>query len=171
MRRKKRENSEAKRQSFDLSSLSFIAYSSALTHANSLLLSSTFFFRDAIMAHKESTNEGGSSPDTVIARFSSDEEKQKPTATTSGEYVTAGDSNSSLDTLTSSSGGVATLFSNISTDDRKKGKFGAFKSSFRESGIFKIKKKSRETDPSYEANTEQDDKASLRKLEIGDDKG
>ncbi|EFN69859.1 Ras-related protein Rab-32 [Camponotus floridanus] len=120
------------------------------------------------MAHKES--EGGSSPDTVIARFSSDEEKQKPTTATSGEYVTAGDSNSSLDTLTSSSGGVATLFSNISTDDRKKGKFGAFKSSFRESGIFKIKKKSRETDPSYEANTEQDEKASLRKLEIGDDK-
>ncbi|KMQ94302.1 ras-related protein rab-32 [Lasius niger] len=122
------------------------------------------------MAHNESTNEGGSSPDTVIARFSSDEEKQKPIAGgTSGEYVTAGDSNSSLDTLTSSSGGVATLFSNVSADDRKKGKFGAFKSSFREGGIFKIKKKPRETDASCEADTEQDDKASLRKLEIGDD--
>lgn len=124
------------------------------------------------MAHKESsTNEGGSSPDTVIARFSSDEEKQKPTTCTSGEYVTAGDSNSSLDTLTSSSGGVTTVFSHVSTDDRKKGKFGAFKSSFRESGIFKIKKKSRETGPSCGANAEQDDKALPRKLELGDDKG
>lgn len=120
------------------------------------------------MAH-ESANEGGSSPDTVIARFSSDEEKQKPAvAGTSGEYVTAGDSNSSLETLTSSSG-VAT--SNVSAEERKKSKFGAFKSSFREGGIFKIKKKSRETDPSCEADTEQDDKSSLRKLEIGDDKG
>ncbi|XP_072766024.1 uncharacterized protein Rab32 isoform X2 [Anoplolepis gracilipes] len=121
------------------------------------------------MAH-ESTNEGGSSPDTIIARFSSDEEKQKPTAVgASGEYVTGG-SNSSLDTLTSSSGGVATLFSNINTDDRKKGKFGAFKSSFREGGIFKIKKKSRETDSFCEGDTEQDDKTSLRKVEIKDDK-
>lgn len=116
------------------------------------------------MAHNESTNEGGSSPDTVITRFSSDEEKQKPIGGTSGEYVTARDSNSSLDTLTSSSGNV---FSNV--EDRKKGKFGVLKNSFREGGIFKIKKKSRETDASCEADTEQNDKASFRKLEIGDD--
>ncbi|XP_070153154.1 uncharacterized protein Rab32 isoform X2 [Polyergus mexicanus] len=117
------------------------------------------------MAHNESTKEGaGSSTDTVIARFSSDEEKQKPSATgTSGEYVTAGDSNSSLDTLTSSSG--ATPFSNIiSADDGNKGKFGTFKSSFREGRIFKMKKKSRETGP------EQDDRTFLRKLEIRNDK-
>ncbi|XP_050462963.1 ras and EF-hand domain-containing protein homolog isoform X1 [Cataglyphis hispanica] len=121
------------------------------------------------MAHNEGTKEGGSSTDTVIAHFSSDDEKPKPIATaTSGEYVTAGDSNSSLETLTSSSG--VTFFSNINTDDRKKGKFDTFKSSLREGRIFKIKKKPRETDPSCEADTEQDDKTSLKKLEIGDDK-
>ncbi|RLU21054.1 hypothetical protein DMN91_007670 [Ooceraea biroi] len=116
------------------------------------------------MNRNESTNERGSSPDTVIARSSSEEEKRKPAAAdTSGDYftgnyVTVGDSSSSLDTLTSGSGGVGILSSSISTDDRKRGKFGAFKSSFREGGIFKIKKKARETDTYVEADAEQDDK-------------
>ncbi|XP_020287466.1 ras and EF-hand domain-containing protein homolog isoform X2 [Pseudomyrmex gracilis] len=73
------------------------------------------------MDRNEDTNEGGSSPDTIIARSSSEEEKQKPsTASTSGEYVTVGDSSSSLDTLTSGSGGVAILSSSANTDDRKR---------------------------------------------------
>ncbi|XP_029155864.1 LOW QUALITY PROTEIN: uncharacterized protein LOC114928733 [Nylanderia fulva] len=118
------------------------------------------------MAHNESANEGGSSPDTIIARFSSDEEKHKPIGSTSGEYVTARDSNSSLDTLTSASGGS---FFNVNAEDRKKGKFEVLRNSFREGGIFKIKKKSRETDVSCEADTEQDEKASFRKLEIGNE--
>ncbi|XP_011639656.1 uncharacterized protein LOC105428830 isoform X1 [Pogonomyrmex barbatus] len=104
----------------------------------------------------ESTNEGGSSPDTLIARSSSEEEKRKSVvASISGEYVTAlGDSSSSLDTLTG--GSVAALSSSVNADDRKRGKFGAFKSSFREGSLFKIKKKSRGTGLSLEA--EQDDK-------------
>lgn len=106
------------------------------------------------MNRNESTNEGGSSPDTVIARSSSEEERQKPTATVAcgdytGDYIAMGDSSSSLDTLTSSSGGI---FSSSVTDDRKKSKFGAFKSSFREGGIFKIKKKPRETSIEAEQN-------------------
>ncbi|EFN81648.1 Ras-related protein Rab-32 [Harpegnathos saltator] len=112
------------------------------------------------MDRSESTNEGGSSLDTVVARSSSEEEKQKPQASTSGEYITVGDSSSSLDTLTSGSGGLATLSTGVNTDDRKRGKFDAFKSSLRESGIFKIKKRLRpsETDASAEADPEQDDK-------------
>jgi len=100
-------------------------------------------------------NEHGSSPDTVIACSSSEEDKRRSSASTSadyvitGNYVTVGDSSSSLDTLTSSSIGV---------DDRRKGKFDAFKSSFREGGIFKIKRKSRSIDASIEADAEQDDK-------------
>ncbi|XP_067217269.1 uncharacterized protein Rab32 isoform X2 [Linepithema humile] len=113
------------------------------------------------MDRNESTNEGGSSPDTVIARSSSEEEKQKPIAgSTSGEYVTVGDSSSSLDTLTSGSGSVA-----IRTDDKKRGKFGAFKSSLREGGLFKIKKKLRESDVSVDADAEQDDKAARKQTE------
>lgn len=115
------------------------------------------------MDRNESTNEGGSSPDTVIARSSSEEEKkQKPIAgSTSGEYITVGDSSSSLDTLTSGSGGVA--IPSVGTDEKKKGKFGAFKSSLRESGLFKIKKKLRESDVSVGA--EQDDKAARKQTE------
>lgn len=96
------------------------------------------------MDRSESTNEqGGSSLDTLIARSSSEEEKRKSiVASTSGEYITVGDSSSSLDTLTS--GSVTILSSN--TDDRKKGKFDAFKSSFREGNLFKIKKKARSAD-------------------------
>lgn len=112
------------------------------------------------MDRRENTNEGGSSSDTVIARSSSEEEKQKSQAGTSGEYITVGDSSSSLDTLTSGSGGIAILSTSVNTDDRKRGKFGAFKSSLREGGLFKIKKRLRqsETDASVEANPEQDDK-------------
>lgn len=102
------------------------------------------------MDRNESTNEGGSSPDTVIARSSSEEEKRKSiVASTSGEYITVGDSSSSLDTLTS--GSVAILSSSANAEDRKRSKFGAFKSSFREGSLFKIKKKTRGTDISFEA--------------------
>ncbi|XP_071566890.1 uncharacterized protein Rab32 isoform X5 [Temnothorax nylanderi] len=117
------------------------------------------------MDRNENTNEGGSSPDTVIARSSSEEEKRKSVvASTSGEYITVGDSSSSLDTLTS--GSVATLSSSANADDRKKGKFGAFKSSLREGNLFKIKKKTRETErvksPSFEAEQRDKEQSSIR---------
>lgn len=120
---------------------------------------SPFFFltlSGATMDRNESTNEGSSSPDTVIARSSSEEEKQKPQASTSREYITVGGSSSSLDTLTS--GGIAILSSSVNTDDRKRGKFGAFKSSLREGGIFKIKKRPRPSETDAPADPEQDDK-------------
>jgi len=112
------------------------------------------------MDRNESANEGGSSPDTVVA-FSSEEEeeeKQKSTvASTSGEYITVGDSSSSLDTLTS--GSVAILSSSGNANDRKRSKFDAFKSSFREGSLFKIKKKARGIDAvSSSFETEQHDK-------------
>lgn len=107
------------------------------------------------MDRNESTNEGGSSPDTVIARSSSEEEKRKSiVASTSGEYITIGDSSSSLDTLTSGS----VLSSSANADDRKKGKFGAFRNSFRESNLFKIKKKTRGTSVSSSFEAEHHDK-------------
>jgi len=109
------------------------------------------------MDRNESTNEGDSSPDTVIVCSSSEEEKQKSVlASTSGEYITVGDSSSSLDTLTSSS--VAILSSSVNADDRKRSKFNAFKSSFREGSLFKIKKKTRGTDVSSSFEAEQHDK-------------
>lgn len=109
------------------------------------------------MDRNESMNEGGSSPDTMIARSSSEEEKRKSImASTSGEYITVGDSSSSLDTLTS--GSVAILSSSVNADDRKRGKFGAFKSSFRESSLFKIKKKTHGTDVSSSFEAEHHDK-------------
>ncbi|XP_012533863.1 ras and EF-hand domain-containing protein homolog isoform X2 [Monomorium pharaonis] len=109
------------------------------------------------MDRNESTNEGGSSPDTVVARSSSEEEKRKSTvASTSGEYISVDDSSSSLDTLTS--GSVAILSSNVCADERKRGKFGAFRSSFREGSLFKIKKKARGTDVSSSFEAEQHDK-------------
>ncbi|XP_011699021.1 PREDICTED: ras and EF-hand domain-containing protein homolog isoform X1 [Wasmannia auropunctata] len=107
--------------------------------------------------NESGTNEGGSSPDTVIACSSSEEEKQKSiVASTSGEYITVGDSSSSLDTLTS--GSVAILSSSGNADDRKRSKFGALKSSFREGSLFKIKKKNRGTDVSSSLEAEQHDK-------------
>jgi hypothetical protein len=108
-------------------------------------------------------NEDGSSLDTVIAHFSSEEEKRRSSASTfadyiSRNYITVGDSSSSLDTLTSGSGGIGILSSSVGADDRRKGKFDALKSSFREGGIFKIKRKSRGIDASIEADVEQDEK-------------
>jgi len=109
------------------------------------------------MDRNESTNEGGSSPDTVVAFSSEEEEKQKSiVASTSGEYITVGDSSSSLDTLTS--GSVAILSSSANANDRKRSKFDAFKSSFREGSLFKIKKKTRGIDVSSSFETEQHDK-------------
>ncbi|XP_033339643.1 RAS oncogene family member Rab32 isoform X1 [Megalopta genalis] len=88
------------------------------------------------MDRKENANEGGSSPDTVIGRSSSEEERNKHGGTTSGEYVTVGDSSSSLDTVTSGTANPP--------EDKKRSRFGALTSSFRkEGGLFKIKKKSR----------------------------
>lgn len=102
------------------------------------------------MDRNESANEGGSSPDTVIARSSSEEERNRFACSTSGEYVTVGDSSSSVDTVTS----VGTT-TNVATgdppaaDDKKKGRFGALKSSFRkEGGLFKIRRKNRQLDES-----------------------
>ncbi|XP_018400971.1 PREDICTED: uncharacterized protein LOC108778326 isoform X1 [Cyphomyrmex costatus] len=109
------------------------------------------------MDRNESTNEGGSSPDKVIAYSSEEEEKKQKSivASTSGEYITVGDSSSSLDTLTS--GSVTILSSSANANDRKRSKFDAFKSSFREGSLFKIKKKTRGIDvSSFEA--EQHDK-------------
>ncbi|KAG5328001.1 RAB32 protein, partial [Acromyrmex charruanus] len=109
------------------------------------------------MDRNESTNEGGSSPDTMVAFSSEEEEKQKSiVASTSGEYITVGDSSSSLDTL--ASGSVAILSSSANANDRKRSKFGAFKSSFREGSLFKIKKKTRGIDVSSSFETEQHDK-------------
>ena len=102
------------------------------------------------MDRNESANEGGSSPDTVIARSSSEEERNRFACSTSGEYVTVGDSSSSVDTVTS----VGTT-TNVATgdppaaDDKKKGRFGVLKSSFRkEGGLFKIRRKNRQLDES-----------------------
>lgn len=102
------------------------------------------------MDRNESANEGGSSPDTVIARSSSEEERNRFACSTSGEYVTVGDSSSSVDTVTS----VGTT-TDVATgdppaaDDKKKGRFGALKSSFRkEGGLFKIRRKNRQLDES-----------------------
>lgn len=115
------------------------------------------------MDRDERVIEDSSSPDTLTARSSSEEEKQKPQAgSTSGEYATAANSSSSLDTLISDSiDGIAIFSSGINTDGRKRGKFGAFKSSFRKSGIFKIKKRActNESESAFaEADPEQDDK-------------
>ncbi|XP_050483376.1 EF-hand calcium-binding domain-containing protein 4B isoform X1 [Bombus huntii] len=102
------------------------------------------------MDRNESANEGGSSPDTVIARSSSEEERNRFACSTSGEYVTVGDSSSSVDTVTSvgTTTNVATG-DPPATDDKKKGRFGALKSSFRkEGGLFKIRRKNRQLDES-----------------------
>ncbi|XP_076481300.1 RAS oncogene family member Rab32 isoform X2 [Bombus vancouverensis nearcticus] len=120
------------------------------------------------MDRNESANEGGSSPDTVIARSSSEEERNRFACSTSGEYVTVGDSSSSVDTVTS----VGTT-TNVATgdppaaDDKKKGRFGALKSSFRkEGGLFKIRRKNRQLDESAaepELDVEEKDSQSSEK--------
>lgn len=111
------------------------------------------------MDRNESANEGGSSPDTVIARSSSEEERNRLACSTSGEYVTVGDSSSSLDTVTS----VGTTTVSATTEDKKRGRFGALKSSFRkEGGLFKIKKKSRQLDePAAEPQPDVEEKGSF----------
>ncbi|XP_076631588.1 RAS oncogene family member Rab32 isoform X1 [Colletes latitarsis] len=111
------------------------------------------------MDRNESANEGGSSPDTVIGRSSSEEDRNRHGCTTSGEYATVGGSSSSLDTLT---GATAAPTGN---DDKKRGRFGALKSSFRkEGGLFKIKKKTRSVDEAFvEQEPDVDEKETARK--------
>lgn len=118
------------------------------------------------MDRNESANEGGSSPDTVIARSSSEEERNRLACSTSGEYVTVGDSSSSLDTVTSvGTTTVSTTTDATGTEDKKRGRFGALKSSFRkEGGLFKIKKKSRQLDePAAELQPDVEEKETDRK--------
>ncbi|XP_046424009.1 uncharacterized protein LOC124181457 isoform X2 [Neodiprion fabricii] len=84
------------------------------------------------MDHGDSANEGESSVDTVIARSSLEEEdpKEEPERASTDRVAVAGESNSSLDTV-------------ASKDEKKRGRFGALKKSFRkDGGLFKIKKKS-----------------------------
>ncbi|XP_034179841.2 RAS oncogene family member Rab32 isoform X1 [Osmia lignaria lignaria] len=127
------------------------------------------------MDRNESANEGGSSPDTVIARSSDGEEEEeeeeeedrgKYGCSTSGEYVTVGDSSSSLDTLTSSGAtGTAPSADTTTVEDKKRGRFGALKSSFRkEGGLFKIRKKNRSNDETVaELEPDVDEKEGGRK--------
>ncbi|XP_043790892.1 EF-hand calcium-binding domain-containing protein 4B-like [Apis laboriosa] len=118
------------------------------------------------MDRNESANEGGSSPDTVIARSSSEEERNRLACSTSGEYVTVGDSSSSLDTVTSvGTTTISTTTDATGTEDKKRGRFGALKSSFRkEGGLFKIKKKSRQLDePAAEPQPDVEEKETDRK--------
>ncbi|XP_061941426.1 ras and EF-hand domain-containing protein homolog isoform X2 [Apis cerana] len=118
------------------------------------------------MDRNESANEGGSSPDTVIARSSSEEERNRLACSTSGEYVTVGDSSSSLDTVTSvGTTTVSTTTDATGTEDKKRGRFGALKSSFRkEGGLFKIKKKNRQLDePAAELQPDVEEKDSEQK--------
>ncbi|XP_076678308.1 RAS oncogene family member Rab32 isoform X1 [Andrena cerasifolii] len=121
------------------------------------------------MDRNESANEGGSSPDTVVGRSSSEEERNRYAGSTSGEYVTVGDSSSSLDTLTSAGAtGVVTQDAAATTEvveDKKRGRFGALKSSFRkEGGLFKIKKKTRSIEEAFvEPELDADEKELARK--------
>lgn len=167
-RDRKRSYGEVKNQSYALSFFLYFLFFSI----SSLFIAS--YIADAIFPHfsfpfasimncNEGTNEGGSSPDTVIARSSSEEEKQKSiAASTSGEYITVNDSSSSLDTVTSGSVGILSLTGN--TDDRKKSKLGAFKSSFREGNLFKIKKKKRDANVSSSFEAEHHDKGYSRRI-------
>ncbi|KOX73109.1 Ras-related protein Rab-32 [Melipona quadrifasciata] len=111
------------------------------------------------MDRNESANEGGSSPDTVIARSSSEEERNRFACSTSGEYVTTvGDSSSSLDTVTSA-GTTTNVGANDppGADSKKRGRFGSLKSSFRkEGGLFKIRRKNRQLDEPAAAEPEPD---------------
>ncbi|CAK9795607.1 Ras-related protein Rab-32 [Anthophora plagiata] len=118
------------------------------------------------MDRNESANEGGSSPDTVIARSSSEEERNRYACSTSGEYVTVGDSSSSLDTLTGGTvvSGVVSVETQA-TEDKKRGRFGALKSSFRkEGGLFKIRRKNRQLEePAAEHEPDVEEKEAGRK--------
>ncbi|KAG7200577.1 hypothetical protein KM043_001138 [Ampulex compressa] len=112
------------------------------------------------MDRSESANEGGSSPDTVVARSSSEEDRKRTGCTTSGEYVTVGDSSSSLDALQS-------------REEKKRaggGRFVALRNSFRkEGGLFKIKRKIRTLEG--EEGLEEDEKESERKPQQEEDEG
>ncbi|XP_053999048.1 EF-hand calcium-binding domain-containing protein 4B isoform X1 [Hylaeus anthracinus] len=122
------------------------------------------------MDRNESANEGGSSPDTVIGRSSSEEDRNRQGCTTSGEYVTVGDSSSSLDTLNS----AGTAAAPPGTEDKKRGRFGALKNSFRkEGGLFKIKKKNKNADEACaERETDVDDKETAgKRIQEAEDEG
>ncbi|XP_034937461.1 ras and EF-hand domain-containing protein homolog isoform X3 [Chelonus insularis] len=99
-----------------------------------------------------------SSPDSVIARLSfTEDDDNYEEHDTSGEYITVAESNSSLDTLTLtehvgviSHDGEDTSNEVEVLEDKKKGRFGNLKSTFRkEKGFFKTKK----TSPSFETNS------------------
>lgn len=108
------------------------------------------------MDRNESANEGGSSPDTVVGRSSSEEDRNRYACSTSGEYVTVGDSSSSLDTLTNVGAAAPPVQEPSVAEDKKRGRFGALKNSFRkEGGLFKIKKKNRSIEETF-AETEPD---------------
>ncbi|XP_017753894.1 PREDICTED: uncharacterized protein LOC108546361 isoform X1 [Eufriesea mexicana] len=118
------------------------------------------------MDRNESANEGGSSPDTVIARSSSEEERNRFACSTSGEYVTVGDSSSSLDTVTNAAGTTGVAATDPSAvEDKKRGRFGALKSSFRkEGGLFKIRRKDRQPgEPAAEPEPDVEEKETGRK--------
>ncbi|CAL7937742.1 unnamed protein product [Xylocopa violacea] len=117
------------------------------------------------MDRNESANEGGSSPDTVIARSSSEEDRNKHACTTSGEYVTVGDSSSSLDTVTNAGAIAAASNEPPGTEDKKRGRFGALANSFRkEGGLFNIRKKNRHLDEhGAEAEPDVEEKEAGRK--------
>ncbi|XP_035727987.1 uncharacterized protein LOC118444134 isoform X6 [Vespa mandarinia] len=122
-----------------------------------------------------SGNEGGSSPDTVLARSSSDEDRQRNPESTSGEYITVAGSSSSLDTLagqpcTTTKTTVSTVTkttTNILPNEEKRkgggggggggsggsggggggggGRFGILKNSFRKDGAGLFKMKKKTT--------------------------
>ncbi|KAI4498405.1 hypothetical protein M0802_006584 [Mischocyttarus mexicanus] len=129
-----------------------------------------------------SGNEAGSSPDTVLARSSSDEDRRRNPESTSGEYVTVAESSSSLDTLAGQSCTTKTIIStgtksstlNINEEKKKKGRFGILKSSFKKdaTGLFKMKKKNRSmegttTDGSIEIDPdpEEDKDSTFKKVQ------
>ncbi|XP_076759208.1 RAS oncogene family member Rab32 isoform X2 [Xylocopa sonorina] len=118
------------------------------------------------MDRNESANEGGSSPDTVIAQSSSEEDhRNRQACTTSGEYVTVGDSSSSLDTVANAGAIVAASNEPSAIEDKKRGRFGALADSFRkEGGLFNIRKKNRQSEEhSVEAEPDAEEKEAGRK--------
>lgn len=116
---------------------------------------------------KDSGNEG-SSPDTVIARSSYEDDQKSQEINTSGEYVTVAESSStSLDPIISdvAESGLSVGSSGIGSavvgvvEEKKKGRFETLKSTFRkDGGIFKIKKKkSFESEPSIEVDMDENE--------------
>ncbi|XP_015119201.1 ras-related protein Rab-44 [Diachasma alloeum] len=111
------------------------------------------------MVDREDENEGGSSPDTVIARVEFEAARRLRHNRTSGEYHTAADSSLSLDVTggtpgTEASGG-GTAGGTGKQEEKKKKRFGTLKSTFRrDSGFFKGKKKSKELQAQSSAELE-----------------